>query len=100
MSFTGWTWSQGANTKQRQADVRAIMALSPNADELLAKYDVDFVVIGPNELEKMDADRDGFRRRFKTIVHTENYDVFDVKDAAPGATSSSKATPGPQTPAE
>jgi hypothetical protein len=93
MSFPGWMWSQGADTKKREEDLRAILTLSPTARELIAKYGVDYVVIGPNEKDQMGADLDGYRRDFRTILKTDNYDVFD-------ATSNSTATSGSQKPAE
>jgi hypothetical protein len=97
MSFPGWMWSQGADTKQREHDLRAILTLSPQAKELMDTYRVDYVVIGPNEKEKMGADLEGYRRAFPTIARTDSYDVFDVRAAA-GATSSSKSTSGSRTP--
>jgi len=100
MSFPGWMWSQGADTKQRERDLRAILSLSPTAKELMARYHVDFVVIGPNEKDKMGADLPGYRRDFPTIVTTESYDVFDVRSAGGAPTSSSTATSGSRKPAE
>jgi hypothetical protein len=97
MSFPGWMWSQGADTKQREQDLRAILTLSPTAKELIESYRVDYVVIGPNEKEKLGADLEGYRRGFPTIARTDSYDVFDVRAAA-GATSSSKSTSGSGTP--
>jgi len=100
MSFPGWMWSQGAETAQRERDLRAILALAPNTRELIAKYGVDFVVIGPNEKAKMAADLDGYRRSFPTTVRTDSYDVFDVRSASGRPTSSSTATSGSRTPEE
>jgi len=99
MSFPGWMWSQGADTKQREQDLRAILALSPTARELIAKYRVDFVVIGPNEKDKLGANLDGYRRSFPTAVRSGNYDVFDVRSVSSGPTSSSTATSGSPAPA-
>jgi hypothetical protein len=100
MSFPGWMWSQGADTKQREQDLRAIFALTPQAQELIAKYRVDFVVIGPNEKDKLGANLDGYRRSFPTAVRSVSYDVFDVRTAGSSPTSNSKATSGSRTPVE
>jgi hypothetical protein len=100
MSFPGWMWSQGADTKKREQDLRAIFALSPAAADLIAKYGVEFVVVGPEEKAKLGADLDGYRRSFPTIATTEHYDVFDVRSASTGSTSNSKATSDSQTPPE
>jgi hypothetical protein len=99
MSFPGWMWSQGEDTTQRERDLRAILTLAPTAKDLMARYGVDFVVIGPNEKEELSADLEGYRRAFPTTVKTDSYDVFDVRGPA-GATSSSTTRSGSRTPAE
>ncbi len=78
-SFPGWMWSQGAVTAQREHDLREIFAFGPGARGLLAKYHVDYVVIGPNETEKMGADAGAFRNAFPAIVETASYTIFDVR---------------------
>jgi hypothetical protein len=99
MGFPGWMWSQGVDTKQRELDLRAILTLSPTAKDLMARYGVDFVVIGPNEKETMGADLEGYRRTFPAIATSENYEVFDVRDVA-GTTSSSTTRSDSRRPAE
>jgi hypothetical protein len=100
MGYPGWMWSQGTDTRQREHDLREIMAMSPSVYELMARYGVDYVVIGPNEKDKLGADLAAYRRTFRTIVKTDNYDVFDVKAGPDGATSSSVPTSGSRTPPE
>jgi uncharacterized membrane protein len=100
MGYPGWMWSQGTDTRQREHDLREIMAMSPSVYELMARYGVDYVVIGPSEKDKLGADLAAYRRTFRTIVKTDNYDVFDVKAGPDGATSNSTPTSGAQTPPE
>lgn len=100
MGYPGWMWSQGANTVERERDLRAIMALSPAAPELMTKYGVSYVVIGPYERDKMGADLDGYRRAYRSVLRTDNYDVFDVKGAPAASTSSSTTTSGSRRPGE
>jgi uncharacterized membrane protein len=97
MGYPGWMWSQGADTVERERDLRAIFALSPQAPALMKKYGVSYVVIGPNERETMGANLDAYRAGYRTVVRTNTYDVFDVTGAS---TSSSTATSGSRTPAE
>lgn len=94
MSYPGWMWTQGADTRKREQDLRRIFALSPEAKALLTEYGVDYVVIGPNEKDAMRADPDAYRRTYRTILKTDNYEVFDVKATASATTSSPSTTPG------
>lgn len=49
LGYTGWLWSYGIEYTQREQDVRTMFEHGPDADKLLATYDVDYVVIGPVE---------------------------------------------------
>ena len=77
-SFPGFLWTQSLDTKPRERALRDIYALSPNAGELIRKYGVDYVVIGPNEREEFRPDEAAFRARFPIVISTANYTVFAV----------------------
>jgi hypothetical protein len=47
--YSGWTWSRGLNSSQRETDIRKIYAGAPDAKNLVQKYHVDYVLIGPSE---------------------------------------------------
>jgi hypothetical protein len=99
-SYPGKMWSQGIDTAERERDLRAILSLSPKARELMAKYGVSYVVIGPYERDKMGADLDGYRRAYRGVFRTSNYEVFDVQGAPAASTSSSTTTSGSRRPGE
>jgi hypothetical protein len=44
----------------------------------MQKYGVDYVVIGPNERRELQANLEGYRARYPSIIQTENYDIFEV----------------------
>lgn len=100
MSYPGWTWSQGVDSSQRERDLRAILAFAPGASDLMARYGVTYVVVGPNEREKCGADLEAYRAHFARVVRTDNYEVFDVNHDLGPTTSSSKTTSGSRTPRE
>lgn len=79
MSYTGWLWSQGINPSDREQDLRSILRLQYSAAELLRKHEIDFVVIGPYELNQMNANLEGFRRDFPLFLQVGDYYVFDVR---------------------
>ncbi len=94
MSYPGWMWSQGVDSKQRERDLRTILALASGATELMASYGVTHVVIGPNERERCGADLEAYRAHFPSVVRTESYEVFDVRSAPGPSTSNSKTRVG------
>ena len=79
MSYPGWLWSHGYDYGERESDLRAIYALSPEAARLIEKYGIDFVVVGPNETFHLGANRDAFRSMFRSVGGTSNYELFSVR---------------------
>jgi hypothetical protein len=51
LGYSGWIWSRGLDTSQREADINKMYSGSPGAGALLASYHVDYVLIGPSEWE-------------------------------------------------
>jgi hypothetical protein len=82
MGYPGWLWSQGYDYKRREQDVQRIFESSPEANELLAGYGVDYVVVGPAEKAQLGADPDELRSRYPSVIRTETYEVFQVRDGA------------------
>jgi len=96
LSYPGWHWSQGLEIDERERHVRAIFALGAEADALLARYGVSYVVIGPWERERLDASVEAFRARFPRPIRTRSYEVFDVRAiSASSGTTSATRTPAP-----
>jgi len=96
LSYPGWHWSQGLEIGEREQHVRAIFALGPDADALLERYGVSYVVVGPWEHEHLGADPEAFRARFPSPIRTARYEVFDVRAiSASSGTTSATRTPAP-----
>jgi len=96
LSYPGWHWSQGLDIAERERHVRAIFALGADADALLARYRVSYVVIGPWEQERLGASVEAFRARFPSPIRTRSYEVFDVRAiSAMSETTSAIRTPDP-----
>jgi hypothetical protein len=49
LGYTGWAWSRGFETSQRDNDIRAIYTGVPGSAALITKYHVDYVLLGPAE---------------------------------------------------
>ncbi len=78
MGYWGWLFAEGLPWQEREADLRAIYAFTGDAERLLAKYGVDFVVVGPPELERMDANVEAFRNAYPAVITTATYEVFAI----------------------
>lgn len=84
MGYPGWLWTEGLPTAERERDVRAIYGFTSDAPGLLAKYRVDYVVIGPVEREQLRANVEAYRSRFPELLRTTSYEIFDVRRPALG----------------
>jgi hypothetical protein len=51
LGFPGWAWSRGLDPSKRQADIIRMYEGAAEAQTLLKKYDVDYVLVGPQERE-------------------------------------------------
>jgi hypothetical protein len=80
MGYPGWLWTHGLDVSERERDVRAIYAMKPNTSQLLAKYNVDYVVIGPDESANLKANAAAYRTRYPLLLRTQSYEIFSVKE--------------------
>jgi hypothetical protein len=79
MGYGGWLWSQGYDYAERERDLREIYALASRAPELMNKYGITHVVVGPWERFNFGVYPEMFRARYPAAVETTNYSVFDVR---------------------
>jgi hypothetical protein len=85
VGYTTWLGTQGLDYAMQERDVRAILQFDPETPTLLAKHRVDYVAIGPWEVEHLHADKLAFTERYRTIVSSTNWAVFAVSDRARAA---------------
>jgi hypothetical protein len=78
MRYTGHLSSHGIDYGERDKDLRTIYAGSAVADVLLRKYNIDYVLVGPEERSKLQAN-DSFFSRYPVIADTGQYRVYKVK---------------------
>jgi hypothetical protein len=78
MSYPGWLWSQGINYNQREDDLRRIYEGGAPAVQLLHRYHVDYLLIGPGEMATLNPNLDYFSSTFRLALHTAHYQVFAV----------------------
>jgi hypothetical protein len=81
MGYPGWIWTWGLNDDHRQADVTAMFRGMPDTAQLLQKYHVSYVVIGPEELDAQNgpgANLPYWQGNYKLVFQSQDYEVFSV----------------------
>jgi hypothetical protein len=80
LGYRGWLASYGIDYGAVLHDVEAMLRSGDPA--LLARYGVDFVVIGPSEREIFGAREESFAGRYAVAAEGPGTRVFDVRSAA------------------
>ncbi len=75
LGYPGWMWSRGLDFTQRQAEIQHIYAGAPDAESLLERYQVDYVLIGPEERASMNLNP-LFWSRYPKVAQTGRYDLY------------------------
>lgn len=78
MGYPGHIWTHGLDFGQRDAEIRRIYAGAPDADALLNKYGVDYVVIDPQEHSVMPVNSEFFSR-YPEVATTGEYHLYKIK---------------------
>ncbi|HYG81494.1 MAG TPA: hypothetical protein VD861_13950, partial [Pyrinomonadaceae bacterium] len=77
MGYPGHIGSHGISWEDRWRDIRRIYAGGRDAESLLAKYGVEFVVVGPHERRDAPAG-DDFFSRFELVGETGEYRLYKI----------------------
>jgi hypothetical protein len=82
MGYPGHIGSHGIDYKDRLREIMRIYAGAPDAESLLAKYGVEYVVIGPHERHEMEQQRmfvnDQFFMRYSLAGETGEYSLYKI----------------------
>ena len=79
LGYPGWMWSRGLDYSERSADIARIYMGAPEADGLLRKYNVDYVLVGPLELASFKVNEQ-FWLKYKTLSQAGAYRVYQIGD--------------------
>jgi hypothetical protein len=77
MGYSGHVWSHGLDPGPREADITRMYSGRAEADALLAKYRIDYVVIGPEERAHLHADEAQFAGR-PLAVEVDGYRLYQI----------------------
>lgn len=82
LGFRGWLWTYGIDYSDREADVFKMLRGEEGTKDLLRKYKVDYVVIGPPEkTAEINASEDFYRKSFPLFLEKYGYAIFNLKEA-------------------
>lgn len=79
LGYPGWMWSRGLDYSERSADIERIYSGAPEAQALLRKYGVDYVLIGPMELASFKVNEQ-FWLKYKALSQAGAYRVYQIGD--------------------
>jgi len=65
LGYPGWMWSRGLDSSQRATDIQKIFSGAPEAEALLVRYRVEYVLIGPQELSSLHVDEQFWSRHLQ-----------------------------------
>lgn len=78
MRYPGHLSSHGIDFASREADVKKMYAGGAAADQLLAKYNVDYVLVSQEETSSMSVNNDYFNK-FPIVAEAGNAKVYKVR---------------------
>ena len=79
LGYPGWMWSRGLDYSERSADIQRIYTGAPEAEALLQKYNVDYVLVGPMEHASFKVNEQ-FWSKYKTLSQAGAYRVYEIRD--------------------
>jgi uncharacterized membrane protein len=78
MGYPGHIWTHGLIFADREAEIRRIYGGAPDARDLLTKYGVDYVAVGPQERSQLHAN-ESFFNNFPKVIDTGVYRLYKIK---------------------
>lgn len=82
VGYWSWLWTEGIDYKPRREIVRTIYGDPTQRDTLIARYGIDFLVIGPAERKDLEFDEASLVAAYPVIARTADWLVLDLRGAA------------------
>ena len=78
MRYPGHLASHGIDYGQRESDVKIMYAGGPQAEELIRRYGIDYVLVSPEERSSVRAN-EVFFNRFPVLAEVGQYKIYKIK---------------------
>jgi hypothetical protein len=78
MGYPGHIWTHGLDFGPREAEIKRIYGGAPDAEALLGKYGVDYVVVSPQEHAVVSPNLDFFSR-YQEVANIGEYHLYKIR---------------------
>ena len=78
LGFTGHLWSHGIDPSERESILREIYFGGPNAEKYLREWNIQYIVVSPQEYH-WTVVNENFLRRYPVVVQSGDYRLLQVK---------------------
>jgi hypothetical protein len=78
MGYPGHIWTHGLEFVQRESEIKRIYLGSPDADQLLRNYNIEYAVVGPQE-GIVTPYNERFFSRFEKVGEVGGYSLYKVR---------------------
>jgi hypothetical protein len=75
LGYPGWMWSRGLDDSQRHADILRMYAGAPDAEDLLRRYQVEYVLVSPAEISTVGVNQQ-FLSRYPMLAEVGQYRLY------------------------
>jgi hypothetical protein len=77
LGYTGYIWAHGLPYVDREADIKRIYAGEADADQLIDRYGIEYILVSPIERGSMPVN-DAYLEQFATVGEAGDYRLYDV----------------------
>jgi hypothetical protein len=79
MGYRGWLWSYGIDYGKRESEIKTMLQGIEGSELLLNKYDVDYVVLSPSEMDNYwQGNLSWYDERFERVAYFGNIYIFRI----------------------
>jgi hypothetical protein len=78
MGYPGHIWTHGLQFVQREGEIKRIYVGMPDAEQLIKKYGIEYLVVGPQE-RIVTAVNDQFISRFQKVGEVGEYQLYKIR---------------------
>ena len=79
IGFHGWLWSHGVNYTKQANDVKVIYLGDKTAEDLIKKYKIYYVTVGPQEIQDFSINLN-YYRNYPQINLASGWNLYDVSN--------------------
>jgi hypothetical protein len=77
MGYAGFLWANGLPFTERDRDLRAIYAGAPDAEDLLQRGGISYIVLGPQERREVEPN-ETYLAQFPVVAEIGEYRLLEV----------------------